>query len=270
MELTQSPMTDRQRTYREIYRDRIATWYNGILHVIVIYAIGFAAMFVYASHVQNVLWWEWLTIPIVFLICNGFEWWIHQHVMHRPQKSGGAKAIYTRHTLMHHQFFTKAEMRFAGTHDWRVTFFPPYALIVFILISTPPALLLGALISANVGWLLIATTTSVYLIYEFMHFCCHIEENRFVRNCPFVNTIRRHHTAHHDQSIMMECNMNLTFPIADWFFGTSDLDRGLIGHLFNGYDERYIKKTLRRSTRTPKVSAADVATRLGVTSKSPA
>ena len=67
------------------------------------------------------------------------------------------------------------------------------------------------------------------LVYEFMHFCCHVDENWFVRNAPFVNTIRRHHTAHHDQSIMMERNMNLTFPIMDWLFGTSDLDRGLIG-----------------------------------------
>jgi hypothetical protein len=62
---------------------------------------------------------------------------------------------------------------------------------------------------------------------------------------PFVNTIRRHHTAHHNQGIMMDRNMNLTFPIADWFMGTSDLDRGLIGHIFNGYDERHIKPELR-------------------------
>ena len=91
-----------------------------------------------------------------------------------------------------------------------------------------------------------------------MHFCCHIDENWFVRNCPFVNTIRRHHGAHHDQSIMMETNMNLTFPIADWMFGTSDLDRGLLGHLFNGYDERYVKKDLRRASRTPRVQAAQL------------
>ena len=79
------------------------------------------------------------------------------------------------------------------------------------------------------------TTTGMYLIYEFMHFCCHVDENWFVRNCPFVNTLRRHHTAHHNARLMMETNMNLTFPIADWLFGTSDLDRGLVGHLFNGY-----------------------------------
>ena len=41
MELVQSPMSDRQRTYREVYRDRIATWYNGYLHIAIIYTIGF-------------------------------------------------------------------------------------------------------------------------------------------------------------------------------------------------------------------------------------
>ena len=56
-----------------------------------------------------------------------------------------------------------------------------------------------------------------------------------------MNTLRRHHTAHHNARLMMEVNMNLTFPIADWLFGTSDLNRGLIGHLFNGYDTRFLK-----------------------------
>ena len=67
---------------------------------------------------------------------------------------------------------------------------------------------------------------------------------RFVRHMPFVNTIRRHHTAHHNMGIMMHFNMNLTFPIADWFMSTSDLERGLLGHLFNGYDERHVKPAL--------------------------
>ncbi|MBT6273729.1 MAG: fatty acid hydroxylase family protein, partial [Chromatiales bacterium] len=161
--------------------------------------------------------------------------------------------------LMHHQFFTKEEMRFADPYDWRVTFFPPYALVVFILISVPPSLALGWLVSANVGWLMISTTTSIYLIYEFMHFCCHIEENWFVRHCPLVNTIRRHHTAHHDTGIMMERNMNLTFPFADWLFGTSDLKRGLVGHLFNGYDTRYVKTDMRKVSRSAVLHAASGA-----------
>src|SRR5215468_1664852 len=89
-------------------------------------------------------------------------------------------------------------------------------------------------------------TTGMYLIYEFMHFCCHVDENWFVRNCPFVNTLRRHHTAHHNARLMMETNMNLTFPIADWLFGT----------LLNGYDTRYLKKNLRGHPRRPDEAAA--------------
>jgi hypothetical protein len=54
----------------------------------------------------------------------------------------------------------------------------------------------------------------------------------------------------------MEVNMNLTFPIADWAFGTSDLDRGLLGTLLNGYDTRFLKKTLRGKPRRPDEAAA--------------
>src|SRR5690606_40816582 len=45
--------------------------------------------------------------------------------------------------------------------------------------------------------------------------------------------------------IMMKYNMNLTFPIADWFMGTTDLRRGLLGHLFNGYSEKHVKEELK-------------------------
>ena len=252
MELTDTPMTERQRDYRAEYRRRIAGWYNGWLHVLMIYTIGIAAYYIFISNIEGLRWWELLTVPIVFLVCNIFEWYLHRYVMHRPQTNSGLRAIYTRHTLMHHQFFTDREMRFANQKDWRVTFFPPYALVIFVIISIPAGLFLGWAISPNVGWLLMCSTTGMYLIYEFMHFCCHVEESWFVRTCPFVNTIRRHHAAHHSPSIMMERNMNLTFPVADWMFGTSDLDRGLLGHIFNGYDTRYVKQDMRRTSKSPR------------------
>src|SRR5262249_10458007 len=71
-----------------------------------------------------------------------------------------------------------------------------------------------------------------------------------------VNSLRRHHTAHHNARLMMELNMNLTFPIADWLFGTSDLNRGVIGHLLNGYDTRVVKKDLLGAPRRPDEAAA--------------
>tara|TARA_B100000686_G_C16348354_1_gene741573 strand:- start:120 stop:695 length:576 start_codon:yes stop_codon:yes gene_type:complete len=184
---------------------------------------------------------ELLVVLFTFLLCNIFEWALHKYVMHKPQNFPGARAIYSRHVQQHHQFFSKEEMRFAGAHDWRVTFFPPYALIVFTLMSIPGVIILTWLFSANVGWLFIITTTAMYLIYETMHFCCHVGDNFLLRNMPFVNTLRRHHAAHHNQGVMTKINMNLTFPIADWLFKSSDLKRGLLGHLFNGYNEKYKK-----------------------------
>jgi hypothetical protein len=244
-------VTDRQKNFRETYRARLVGWYNGYVHLLVIYAIGAGLFYIFANNIRDVQWWEWVTVPVVFLLCNVFEWALHRYVMHRPINIAALKAVYDRHTLNHHQFFTDSEIRFLNHRDWRVTVFPTYALVVFTLMSIPPALILGLLISPNVGWLVISTTTGMYLLYEFMHFCCHVDENWFVANCPFVNTLRRHHTAHHNTRLMMERNMNLTFPISDWLFGTSDLDRGLLGHLFNGYNTDHLRKDLRGQPKTP-------------------
>ena len=93
----------------------------------------------------------------------------------------------------------------------------------------------------------------MYLTYEFMHYCCHVDENWFVRYCPFVNTLRRHHTAHHNSRLMMEVNMNLTFPISDWLFGTSDINHGLLGHLFNGYSTTFENGSPGHKRHRPKL-----------------
>ena len=108
MELSSSPMTERQRNYRATYRHRIAGWYNGWLHAFVIYVIGFTALSVYFANVSDLRWWELAIVPVTFLFANFFEWWIHRFVMHRPSQVKAFRAIYNRHTLMHHQFFTDA------------------------------------------------------------------------------------------------------------------------------------------------------------------
>ena len=245
LELEQPHFAEGQKEFRNKYRENLKGFYNGYVHVLIVYAIGALGLFYFISHIENILWWEWAIVPLTLMGANIFEWWIHRFVMHKPHKWSGARAIYSRHTLQHHQFFTEDEMRFAGPHDWRVTVFPPYALAIFIAaMSAPGVVVLSWLISPNVGWLFICSTTSFYLLYEFMHFCCHLEDNVILRNTPFINTIRRHHAAHHNKGIMMGINMNLTFPFADWLFKTSDLDRGFWGTMFNSYSTKYIKKEI--------------------------
>jgi len=238
-------MPKRQEAFRADYRTRISPWYSGLLHVFVVYAIGAAALAYAIPRIHNPSWLEWLVVPVVFLASNAFEWWIHRFVMHRPVT--GFMGIYRRHTLAHHQFFTDSAPTIDDTRDFRITFFPPYALVTFIALSVPPALILGALWSANAGLLLICTTVAIYLNYEFFHWGCHVKDDWLIRHVPFMNTIRRHHIAHHNQAIMMEKNFNLTYPIADWLFATTDLDRGLLGHVFNGYDSRHVRTDLKKT-----------------------
>ena len=250
-------MTPRQAAFRADYRERISPWYSGFGHVVVIAAIGLMTIWYCALHIHNPTPLEWVVVPMVFLACNVFEWAMHRYIMHRPVK--GLMGIYKRHTLAHHQFFTDHEPTIDTGRDFRITFFPPYALTTFICMSAAAAAVFGALWSANAGWLLVCTTTGMYLNYELFHWGCHVKDDRIVRYIPFMNTIRRHHIAHHNQAIMMGTNMNLTYPIADWLFGTTDLDRGPIGHIFNGYSTRYRKADLKRARNTAADSRLAVA-----------
>ena len=242
--MTKSAMSRRQASFRDDFRELIAPAYVGWMHVVVIALLGGAEVWYCARQISAPSWYEWLVVPFAFCVSNVFGWWLHRYVMHRPVK--GLMGIYKRHTLAHHEFFTDVEPTFDSSRDFRIVFFPPYALVAFMLISLVPAFLLGVAGLANAGWLLMITNVGLYLNYELFHFCCHVKKDSMVRHIPLVNSIRRHHIAHHNPAIMMERNFNLTYPIADWFFGTSDLRCGLLKHVFNGYDASAVRRDLKR------------------------
>lgn len=237
-------MSERQRKFREQYKADISPLYNGVLHIGVMYVTGIAAIWYCLSQLQAASW-EWLLVIPVFLAGNFVEWAMHRFVMHRKIDVYALRAIYDRHTRQHHQYFTDNEATIDTTREFRIVFFPWRVLITLGVGGLTLGYLASLVFNANAGYILFMTMVGQYLIYETFHYCCHVHENWFVRNMPFINTIRRHHTAHHNQGIMMKYNMNLTFPIADWAMGTTDLKRGLIGHLFNGYSEKHIKEELK-------------------------
>lgn len=237
-------MSERQRKFREQYKADISPLYNGLLHIGVIFAAGIAALYYCATRLENATW-EWLLVLPVFLAGNLVEWFMHKYVMHRRIDVFALRAIYERHTRQHHQYFTDIEPTIDTTREFRIVFFPWRVLITLGVGGGLLGYLAYLMINANAAYIVFMTMVGHYLVYEVFHYCCHVHDNWFVRNMPFINTIRRHHTAHHNQGIMMHYNMNLTFPIADWLMGTSDLRRGLLGHLFNGYSEDHIKEELK-------------------------
>jgi hypothetical protein len=234
--------------FRREYRDRFSEkFYNGPLHVLLIAGLGTAAVAYHARRVKKVKPAELLALPGTFLFANFFEWWMHSKVLHVPRK--GLLELYTRHALNHHRFFGPGHMTYDNTKDYRIVFFPPFAILAQIGLSTIPGYALSKIFSKNVGELFMSAASAMYLTYEVFHFCSHLPEGPVVSRIPFINTMRRHHAVHHDMRVMTEVNMNLTFPIADWVLGTSDLDRDLVGHLLNGYDTTYVKPELRAAAQ---------------------
>jgi hypothetical protein len=208
------------------------------------YTAGIAAIVWAVSRMQNPTW-EWLLVIPVAIAGNFVEWGMHKFVMHRLRDVFAVRAIYDRHTRQHHQYFTDNDPTIHTVKEFRIVFFPWRVLIVLAVAGGLISLAMAQLVNANAGYVTFITMIGHYMVYETFHFCCHVPDNWFVRNMPFVNTIRRHHAAHHNMGIMMHCNMNLTFPVADWAMKTSDLKRGLLGHLFNGYDETHVKDELK-------------------------
>ena len=101
----------------------------------------------------------------------------------------------------------------------------------------------GAIFSANVGYIAVAMMAVYYLMYEGLHTLSHLEDDKhpWLRRMPLINTIRRMHRVHHDWGQMQTRNFNLTFPICDALFGTSDLNRGVLATLFNGDSEEHVR-----------------------------
>ena len=152
-----------------------------------------------------------------------------------------------RHCTTHHQFFTHHDLGYKGHKEWRALLFPPLAPVAFVLLSIPPALLANWLVSSNAAYLIVISMSGYYLFYEFVHTLSHLddEKNPYLRHVPLINTIRRMHYIHHVLGLMQTRNFNLTFPIGDWLFGTSDLDRGFWGTMFNGDSDAHQKKGLQ-------------------------
>ena len=100
--------------------------------------------------------------------------------------------------------------------------FPPVMLVFFLGgIATPVGLVLAWLGGANLGWLFVATAVSYFLTYEWLHFSYHQPATSWIGRRALVQRLRRHHTLHHDLTRMTSVNFNITFPIADWLFGTA-------------------------------------------------
>ncbi len=199
-------------------REQIGPRYSGVAHFLFTTLFSFAAIgwAVYTVHSPTIF--EWATVPLTFLFANFAEYFGHKRYMHRPRPP--FDAVYKRHTVEHHHFFTHEAMAYESPRDFKMVLFPPVLIVFFFgLFALPVGALLWLVATPNVARLFVATAVGYYLTYEWLHFSYHLPETVLAR-VPLLGFLRRHHTAHHDLALMGKWNFNLTLPLCDLLFGT--------------------------------------------------
>lgn len=207
-------------TFRNAFRQAVPAGYNGIRHGLTILGIGLVLIGLALAGLQGpVRAWEWAFAVPVVLIWNGLEWLGHR-ALHRPGRGPLARALYARHTLTHHRFFTRQAGALRDSRDLKIVLFPWFAILLLTAMALPAVLLIALVVSVNAALVSLMAWVGIYLVFEFMHLCAHLPEGARLARVPGLAAMRRHHLAHHDPRLMMQANMNFTLPLADWLAGT--------------------------------------------------
>jgi hypothetical protein len=206
--------------FRQYFRsERIPRGYSGTIHLALTVGASLVVVVYCLFQVKDVRPVEWLTLPITFLYANVTEYVAHRGPMHH--RYPGLGMVFKDHTLEHHRYFTNEWMELEGMRDLAAILFPPVNLALFVGVSgVLVAFLLGTWISANVGYLFLAVALGYYANYELFHLAYHMPEKSRVGRLPFMETLRLHHTRHHDPQLMSKFCFNITYPICDLIFGT--------------------------------------------------
>jgi hypothetical protein len=216
-------MTDVAEFRAQHRAQHIGPHYSGWAHFATTSLVSLAAIGFAISRVRAPRAWELAMVPVFFLVANFAEYFGHKGPMHHRRR--GLREVFVRHTLQHHQYYRHDAMAAESPRDFQMVLFPPIMLAFFLGgMATPIGLLLGLLVTPNLGWLFAATGVAYFLSYEWLHWSYHQPERSWVGRRWLVRVLRLHHTLHHDLSRMTEVNFNITFPIADAVFGSAARD----------------------------------------------
>lgn len=214
-------VSEARASFREQY---VSDSYSGPRHLATTVSVSLAVALLCALMLDSVTGAEWLTIPLTFLYANLSEYLGHRGPMHHRTRF--LTAIFERHTILHHSFFTDEAPSFDSSKDFKAVLFPPVLLIFFIgAFAVPVGAMLYFLVSPNVCYLFVMTAVLYFLNYELLHFAYHTDPNSKIGRLPFLNRLRRHHLIHHNRRLMSRYNFNITYPICDRLFSTLYKDR---------------------------------------------
>ena len=207
-----------RQSARARLHDAIPKGYSPWLHLACTAGVGVVALVLGCLQLTRPTLLEWLTVPIVFVIANGFEWRAHKDLLHHRRKP--MHALYDRHTPEHHMVFGYDDMAIRSTSELKLVLIPAIGVAAIVLTAAPIAWLLGHFWSPNRGWLMLMTSALYVVGYELSHLSYHLPADSFIGRMHLVRVLREHHRRHHHPRLMQRWNFNVTIPLFDFLHRT--------------------------------------------------
>ena len=214
---TTQPLPARERV-RAAAVERIPWWYNPWGHLAFPSLVGIGAIVASIALLDDPSPAAWLTIPIVFVLVNFHEWFVHRNTLHR--RMWPLEELFWRHTPEHHVIFVRHDMAMRSRDEFRLVLIPFYGILGIFVAALPITLGLWHWVSPNVALLWVATSMGYTVAYEWLHLAYHLPAESRIGRSPLVARLRRHHAMHHTPELMQRWNFNVTIPLADWVLGT--------------------------------------------------
>jgi hypothetical protein len=211
------PLAERERIRADVLA-RAPSWYNPWVHLAVPSFFGLGVILASILLLRDLRAIELLTVPIVYVLTNMNEWYIHRDLLHR--RNPLAKVLYDRHTPEHHMIYVTDDMAMRDRREFRLVLIPAYGLFLIFVNLLPITAALWFLLGRNVALLYTATAMGYSVSYEWLHLSYHLPATSRVGGSRIIRKLRRHHAVHHDPRLMQRWNFNVTIPLWDWVRGT--------------------------------------------------
>ncbi len=165
------------------------------------------------------------TFVMCVVMASFFEWTLHTHMMHHPM--GSFTYAYDAHARVHHTRYRADDsyhLRPEHKDDtkitmalWNVPLIITAGWLPYIVFGTLMYYLGFSAIAVTVWAVSLAVCIGYYIGYEYIHWCMHCPNNRWIERQRWYRRLNAHHLLHHRNQSK---NMNVLFPLADWCLGT--------------------------------------------------
>jgi len=164
-------------------------------------------------------------VPAYLVVANVVEYLMHRLLMHRPI---WPRAFYRSHTLGHHRVFHHDSMEIRGWPELELVMMPWFSLAVFFVSMAPVAAAVAWALGRGAAGLFLLTGAVTFVIYEGMHALYHFPLPALRRLGLLDNRAFRflydHHRHHHRLKRMRWTNFNISIPLSDRWFATSETE----------------------------------------------